>query len=157
VTLTRDWFVISTHISGDKPKEVDDSASDGGTHDLLTFGGDPITMGVGDLGFLDLIARRYGSGMNVVDFRHHAEDARVSINLWVEDRTRRWIRDLIPSGSLNADTRFVLVNAVYFKGMWVLRFRKAATRDEPFWLDDAKTVHVPLSSVQIHVANRQSQ
>lgn len=94
--------------------------------------------------FLDLIAQQYGGGMNLVDFRHAAEAARVTINQWVEERTRQKFRDLIPSGGLDADTRLVVVNAVYFKGTWVLQFRKAATREEPFRLEGGGTVQVPL-------------
>ena len=95
-------------------------------------------------GFLDLIARHYGGGMNVVDFRHAAEAARLTINRWVEDKTRQKIRALIPSGGLDADTRLVLVNAVYFKGIWVRQFRMAATRDEPFYLEGGGKVQARL-------------
>jgi serine protease inhibitor len=95
-------------------------------------------------GFLDLIARYYSGGMNLVDFRRRAEAARLTMNRWVEEKTRQKIRELIPSGGLDADTRLVLVNAVYFKGMWVLQFRKAATRDEPFRLEGGGTVQAPL-------------
>jgi len=95
-------------------------------------------------GFLDLTARHYGGGMNLVDFRRDAEAARLTMNQWVEDKTRQKIRELIPSGGLDADTRLVLVNAVYFKGMWVLQFPKAATRDEPFRLEGGGTVQAPL-------------
>ncbi len=95
-------------------------------------------------GFLDLIARHYRGGVNLVDFRRGPEAARLSINQWVEDNTRRKIRELIPSGGLDADTRLVLVNAVYFKGMWVLRFDRADTRDEPFRLEGGGTVQAPL-------------
>jgi serpin B len=98
--------------------------------------------------FLDLLVRHYGSSMNVVDFCRRAEDARATINQWVEDKTRRRIRDLIPSGTLSAGTRLVLVNAVYFKGKWVLRFWNKATRYEPFWLDNGETVQVPLMHQQ---------
>jgi serpin B len=95
-------------------------------------------------GFLDLIARHYRGAMNLVDFRRGAEAARVTINQWVEDKTRQRIRELIPPDGLNADTRLVLVNAVYFKGMWVLQFRKADTRDEPFHLEGGGKVQAPL-------------
>jgi serpin B len=95
-------------------------------------------------GFLDLIARHYGGGMNVVDFRHAAEAARLTINRWVEDKTKQKIRELVPSGRLDANARLVLVNAVHFKGMWVLQFRKAATRDEPFYLEGGDKVQAPL-------------
>jgi serpin B len=95
-------------------------------------------------GYLDLIARHYGGSMNLVDFRRAAEAARMTINQWVEDKTRQKIRELIPSGGLSAETRLVLVNAVYFKGMWVLQFRRGATREEPFRLEGGGTVQAPL-------------
>jgi len=95
-------------------------------------------------GFLELTARHYGGGMNLVDFRRDAEAARLTMNQWVEDKTRHKIRELIPSGGLDADTRLVLVNAVYFKGMWVLQFPKSATRDEPFRLEGGGMVQAPL-------------
>jgi serpin B len=98
--------------------------------------------------FVDLIARYYDGRVNLVDFRGGFEAARVEINRWVEDKTRQKIRDLIPSGGLNADTRLILVNAVYFKGMWVLQFQRAATRDEPFCLEDGGKVRVPLMHQQ---------
>ena len=36
------------------------------------------------------------------------------------------------------------MNAVYFKGIWVVPFTKAATRDEPFHLEGGGTVRAPL-------------
>jgi serpin B len=98
--------------------------------------------------FLDLIARHYRGAMNLVDFRRGAEAARVTINQWVEDKTKQRIRKLISSGGLDGDTRLVLVNAVYFKGTWVLPFRRAATRDEPFHLEGAGKVQAPLMHQQ---------
>jgi serpin B len=95
-------------------------------------------------GFLDVIARHYGGGVNVLDFLHAAEAARETINKWVENRTRQRIQELIPLGGLDRDTRMVLVNAVYFKGTWVLQFRRNATRDEPFCLESGETVQAPL-------------
>ncbi len=101
--------------------------------------------------FLDLVARHYGSGMNLVDFRCAAEAARMKINRWVEDKTKQKIRELIPQGGLNPDMRLVLVNAVYFKGMWVQQFQKAATRDEPFYLEGSGKVPAPLMHQQAQV------
>jgi len=94
--------------------------------------------------FLDVIAQHYSGGMNLADFRHAAEAVRVTINQWVEERTRQKIRNLVLPGGLDAETRLVVVNAIYFKGTWVLRWRRAATRDEPFRLEGGGTVQVPL-------------
>lgn len=101
-------------------------------------------------GFVDLIGRHYGGGMHLVDFRRDAEAARVSINHWVEDETRQRIRDLMPSGAVQADTRLVLVNAAYFRGTWLEPFHEAATRDEPFRLEGGLTAQAPL----MHQQNR---
>ncbi len=40
------------------------------------------------------------------------------------------------------------MNAVYFKGKWVLQFRKAATRDEPFYVEGGGNVRAPLMHQQ---------
>ena len=94
--------------------------------------------------YLDLIAREFGGAMNLVDFHGATEAARMAVNQWVEDRTRQKIRGLIPPGGLSADTRLILANAIYFKGMWLLRFLESETREEPFWLEDGGTVRAPL-------------
>jgi serpin B len=97
-----------------------------------------------EAGFLGLIAEHYGGGLERIDFRDPSKAAHLTINRWVEDKTRRMIRDLIPASSLNADTRLVLVNAVYFKGTWELQFPKNETRDAPFHLESGGTVTAPL-------------
>ena len=94
--------------------------------------------------FLDLIARHYGEGMNLVDFRDDAEMARKTINQWVDDKTKQKIQEIIPSGGVTNGTRLVLVNAIYFSGMWELPFDKTVTFDEPFYLDGGGTVQTPL-------------
>jgi serpin B len=68
--------------------------------------------------YLDLLAENYGAGLQLVDFEHAAEPARLTINQWVSDKTAGKIPDLIPDGVLDALTRFVLTNAVYFKADW---------------------------------------
>ncbi len=95
-------------------------------------------------GFLDLIARHYGGGVGVFDFLHASGAARETINHWVEHNTREKIRKLIPPGGIDAETHLVLVNAVYFKGKWVLQFDNTATCDEPFYLEGGGTAKAQL-------------
>ena len=94
--------------------------------------------------FVDLIVRDYDGHINLVDYQKNADAACLEINRWVEDKTRQKIRDLIPPGSLGPLTRLVLVNAVYFKGTWVLKFRKSNTNEQPFFLEGGGKVRVPL-------------
>jgi serpin B len=106
--------------------------------------------------FIDLVARRYGGSLNLLDFRHAGEAARETINQWVEEKTRQRIRELIPPGGLDAEARLVLVNAIYFKGMWELHFRRAATYDAPFHVEGGGTLQAPLMHQKEEIRYMQS-
>jgi hypothetical protein len=95
---------------------------------------------------LTLTKENYGAGLREVDFVNAAEreQARKTINSWVEKETKEKIKDLIPQGVLDALTRLVLTNAIYFKGDWALEFDKKQTTDAPFKISADKEVTVPL-------------
>jgi serpin B len=103
--------------------------------------------------FVERIARDYGGAMNLVDFRCLTEAARVKINRWVEGKTNKKIRNLIPRGGVSAETRMVLANAAYFKGLWELAFREEDTKDQPFYLEGGADVDVPLMQLWSRGAN----
>ncbi|PFG17828.1 serpin B [Propionicimonas paludicola] len=90
--------------------------------------------------FLDRLTKGYGAPLNQVDFGAHPDDIRVDINKWVVDQTKDKIKDLLSQGSLTADTRLVLVNAIYFKAAWAVLLDKLGDRE--FHTGD-KTVKVP--------------
>jgi len=94
--------------------------------------------------FLDLLAENYGAGLRVVDFASAPEEARVTINEWVSQQTEERIKDLLPQGAVDALTRLVLTNAIYFNAAWANPFEEAATHDGPFHLLDGSEVSVPL-------------
>lgn len=93
--------------------------------------------------FLDLLAVNYGAGMQAVDYAQ-SEAARKTINDWVEDQTEGKIKDLIPANALNALTRLVLTNAIYFNAAWLNPFDEKATTEESFDLLDGSEVKVPM-------------
>jgi len=84
--------------------------------------------------FLKLIETEYGGQLAEVDFVRAAEAARKTINTWVEEKTKDKIKELIKPGVLDAMTRLVLTNAIYFKGNWARHFKKDRTRQAPFTL-----------------------
>jgi serpin B len=94
--------------------------------------------------FLNLLAQNYGAGMNMLDFIKSPEDSHVTINNWVSDQTNNRIKDLIPQGAIDQNTRFVLTNAIYFDAAWQDPFAKESTRDNTFNLLNGKTVSVPM-------------
>jgi len=82
--------------------------------------------------FLSTTRDHYGAELAQLDFIGHTEQARQTINYWVEDQTNQKITDLIPPGALSAYTRLVLTNAIYFKGDWKYQFDPALTEEAPF-------------------------
>jgi serpin B len=93
--------------------------------------------------YLDATRAAFGAGLEPVDFKRAAEPARVHINTWVEEKTEKRIRDLVPPGALSGDTRLVLVNAIYFLGDWQEPFEKDATRPAPFSISASEKKDVP--------------
>ena len=94
--------------------------------------------------FLDPVQRGYQARLERVDFKTGAEAARLAINSWVAGQTENRIPDLLPPGSLLANTRLVLANAIYFKGVWAKPFEKAGTSPQPFFLAAGGQVLAPL-------------
>ncbi len=96
-----------------------------------------------DAGYMSMTERAYGAPLERVDFKSASEPARVLINGWVEKQTETRIKNLIPPRGVDAETRLVLVNAIYFLGDWADPFDKAATRPAPFRLSAKETKDVP--------------
>jgi serpin B len=96
--------------------------------------------------YLDLVSEDYGAGLQLVDFEADPEAARQHINDWISQQTQDRIQDLLPQGSVDAATRLILTNAIYFKAAWQSQFEAVATQDGPFNLLDGSTVSVPMMS-----------
>ena len=94
--------------------------------------------------YLVLTREYYGVSITAVDYVAAREAARKMINEWVEENTRHKIRNLIQRGVLDALTRLVLVNAIYFKGNWASQFAKRDTQNALFHLAQGKSVGVPM-------------
>ncbi len=94
--------------------------------------------------YLDLLAEDYGAGLHLVDFEGATEAARLAINQWVSDATQAQIPMLLAQGVLDASTRLVLTNAVYFHADWQSPF----AANSPMGTFNAPTgpVQVPMMS-----------
>jgi serpin B len=93
--------------------------------------------------YLELVSKNYGGGLKPVDFTNR-NAAAGTINKWVEDQTKNRIKNLIDPSMLDATTKLVLTNAIYFKGQWKDKFRKEATSDQPFFTSASESIPVPM-------------
>ncbi|HEY8472203.1 MAG TPA: serpin family protein [Natronosporangium sp.] len=90
-----------------------------------------------------------GGAVHQTDFRHDPEGSRVAINEDVERTTRGLIRELLANGTINQDTAAVIVNALYLKVAWLLRFPAEATAPADF--------HAPAGPRQVPTMRQQER
>jgi serpin B len=91
--------------------------------------------------FLKLIAETYGAPLEKMNFVKAPEAARLRINQWVEQQTKDRIKDLIPAGLIDEETRLVLTNAIYMKAPWAVEFNQE--NDAPFFVNGTDEVKLP--------------
>lgn len=68
------------------------------------------------------------------------------INGWIDRQTNGKIKEIVSLGDLNANTILILLNAIYFRGVWKQQFNKADTKESPFILSDRKSKLHPMMS-----------
>lgn len=91
--------------------------------------------------FEEIAASKFKSGVEIVNFAE-SEKCAENINHFVEERTSRKIKDLIKPDQLDADTRSVLVNAIYFKAPWESPFNPEYTNKRDFHNSETEKVSV---------------
>lgn len=101
--------------------------------------------------YLDALAINFGAGMHEVDFAGATEQARVTINNWVDGKTNGRIKDLLPLNSLSSDTRLVLTNALWFKANWESKFAISETATQTFFNRDGSQASVPLMHKSLYL------
>ncbi|XP_049638036.1 plasminogen activator inhibitor 2 [Suncus etruscus] len=82
--------------------------------------------------YIELSKKYYSTEPQAVNFLKCSEEARKTINAWVKTQTKGKIPNLLPEGSVDQDTKMVLVNTVYFKGKWRTPFQKKLNGLYPF-------------------------
>eukprot|EP00887_Chlorella_sp_A99_P001184 scaffold14.g1184.t1 len=70
-----------------------------------------------------------------------------AVNGWVSKATRGKIKEIVDDGTL-AQMALLLINAVYFKGLWLTQFDKNMTHPLPFHLLDG--ARQPLAAMMHH-------
>nr|CAD1841373.1 unnamed protein product [Ananas comosus var. bracteatus] len=93
--------------------------------------------------FKSIVASAYKAETKSVDFQTKAAEVTDQVNSWIETATAGLIKDLLPQGSVNQNTRLVLSNALYFKGAWTEKFDASETKDDEFHLLDGSLVQAP--------------
>nr|XP_042114349.1 antithrombin-III [Peromyscus maniculatus bairdii] len=86
----------------------------------------------------------YGAKLKPLDFKENPEQSRLTINNWIANKTEGRIKDVIPQGAIDELTALVLVNTIYFKGLWKSKFSPENTREESFYKADGQSCLVSM-------------
>ncbi|CAN6287523.1 unnamed protein product [Urochloa humidicola] len=96
--------------------------------------------------FEEMAVGKYKAEIHSMDFQKMAAQVAGQVNSWVEKVTSGLIKELLPPGSVDNDTKLVLGNALYFQGAWTKKFDASKTRDGVFHLLDGSSVQAPFMS-----------
>ena len=94
--------------------------------------------------FLQTASNQYQANIGRADFISEAGEVTDEINNWVAQQTQNRIQNIVPPNAIDAATRLVLANAIYFLGAWTIPFAETNTSMQPFYLSSTTLVQVPL-------------
>ncbi|HRY84007.1 MAG TPA: serpin family protein [Candidatus Cloacimonadota bacterium] len=90
--------------------------------------------------FVKLLKDYYDSAVYSLDFGDY-DGASKYINTWVEERTNNRIKDLVsPQHIRDSNDGMVLVNAIFFKGNWLLQFNPKNSVEDTFYTESKRSV-----------------
>jgi serpin B len=126
-----------------------------GRDDQTLDGGDPFELHIANAiwgqrdypfreAYLETLARHYGAGLRTIDFAADPDAARERVNEWIAEQTADRIKDMVPPNVIDAATRLVLANAIYFRASWLYPFDREGTEEGPFEVLDGSEISVPL-------------
>lgn len=92
--------------------------------------------------FLDIMAQQYSAGIFGLNFRNGDDNNRIIINEWAKSKTANLIPELLPQGSIDMDTRLVLVNTIYMNALWQFPFGNNMTSKGTFIVQDGTNLSI---------------
>jgi serpin B len=79
-----------------------------------------------------------------VDFAGNGSAVRDTINQWASEKSHGRIRQLLEPQDLDASTKLVAADLVYFKAPWLFPFDPALTAPHPFLVNGSQSADVPM-------------
>ena len=95
--------------------------------------------------FIDILETYYDAESKQFDINDPATPD--IINQWIEDNTNGLIKDMIDK--LEPDVVMLLINAIYFKGIWKYQFDEGDTEQKTFFKTGDETIEVPMMNQEV--------
>ncbi|RMC16063.1 hypothetical protein DUI87_08272 [Hirundo rustica rustica] len=98
--------------------------------------------------YIQLSKNYYKAEPQKVNFKTAPEQSGKEINTWVEKQTEGKIKNLLGPRDVTNSTKLILINAIYFKAEWEVKFKAEDTEVQPFRLSKNKTKPVKMMYVR---------
>lgn len=95
--------------------------------------------------FIDILETYYDAESKQFDINDPATPD--IINQWIEDNTNGLIKDMMDK--LEPDVVMLLINAIYFKGIWKYQFEEGDTDYKTFYKTGNETIEVPMMNQEV--------
>ena len=90
-----------------------------------------------------LAKNSFASELEEMDFGDSLRAASI-MNAWVSERTRNLIQNIVTPSSVARDTSAMLLNSIYFKSEWLIKFGIYDTEVQPFYVARDRQVPVDM-------------
>lgn len=97
--------------------------------------------------FSKILQSFYNASIQKTDFDQSRKAAQ-AVNSWVSEVTHGKIQSMFSEDMINPSTVMLLVNAIYFKGLWRYPFNETDTKEGVFQVTPTQTVTVPFMSME---------
>ena len=93
-------------------------------------------------------ARIFRAKVDAIDLQDPA-NARI-LNKWVADNTENLINNIVNERMFSPSLRMIIANAIYFKGLWQIKFDASMTTQKPFYKQNGEEVPVRMMRKTAH-------
>ena len=90
--------------------------------------------------FLNSATELFNTHIENLDFKNNPKNCSEIINSWIEKNTNGLIENMQSSSSINRNTRMIITNAIYFKGIWERSFDPKENSELNFYVTPDKPV-----------------
>uniref|UniRef100_A0A0K2TPB6 Serpin domain-containing protein n=1 Tax=Lepeophtheirus salmonis TaxID=72036 RepID=A0A0K2TPB6_LEPSM len=92
--------------------------------------------------FVESVAHYFKSSIQHLNFKDYEVSIKI-INDWISCRTFGKITHLFKKDSITEDTTTIFVNAIYFEGVWPIKFESKNTSERDFHVSPTRTIKIP--------------
>lgn len=97
--------------------------------------------------FSKILKTFYNASTQNIDFDQSIKAVQ-AINSWVSEVTHGKIKSMFSEDTINPSTMMLLVNAIYFKGLWRYPFNEAETKEGVFYVTPTQNVTAPFMTME---------